>query len=44
MLKSALYSYMIKRTLRWFDDLVKCDEEGVLKDVRQAAEGNEIKT
>jgi hypothetical protein len=25
--------------LRLFDELVKCDEEGVLKDVREAVEG-----
>jgi len=25
--------------LRLFDELVKCDEEGVLKDVRKAVEG-----
>jgi hypothetical protein len=27
--------------LRLFDELVKCDEEGILKDVRNAVEGKE---
>jgi hypothetical protein len=29
-----------KPVLRLFDELVKCDEEGVLKKVRKAIEGN----
>lgn len=29
-----------KTVLRLFDELAKCDEEGVLKDVRKAVEGN----
>jgi len=30
----------VKSVLRLFDELVKCDEEGVLKDVRKVMEGN----
>jgi len=29
---------VVKSVLRLFDELVKCDEEGALKDVRKAAE------
>jgi len=29
----------VKSLLRLFDELVKCDEEGMLKDVRDAVEG-----
>lgn len=29
----------VKSVLRLFDELVKCDENGVLKDVRKAVEG-----
>jgi hypothetical protein len=29
----------VKSVLRLFDELVKCDEEGVLKDVREVIEG-----
>jgi hypothetical protein len=35
---------MVKRVLRLFDELVKCDEEGVLADLRKAAEGSEIQS
>lgn len=31
----------VKSVLRLFDELVKCDSEGVLKDVRKAVEGVE---
>jgi hypothetical protein len=31
---------VVKSVLRLFDELVKCDEEGILKDVRKAVEGN----
>jgi hypothetical protein len=30
----------VKSVLRLFDELVKCDEEGVLKDVKKAVEGS----
>ncbi len=30
---------IVHSVLRLFDELVKCDEEGVLKDVRKAVEG-----
>jgi len=30
---------VVKFVLRLFDELVKCDEDGVLKDVRKAVEG-----
>jgi hypothetical protein len=32
---------VVKSVLRLFDELVKRDEEGVLKDVRKAVEGVE---
>ena len=32
---------VVKSALRLFDELVKCDEEGALKDVRKAVEGRE---
>ncbi len=31
----------VKCVLWLFDELVKCDEEGILKDVRKAVEGKE---
>ena len=34
----------VKSVLRLFDELVKCDEEGVLKDVRKAVEGSDVQT
>jgi hypothetical protein len=37
--QSLLHSSMIRPRL--FDELVKCDEEGILKDVRKAVEGAE---
>ena len=33
------FDELVKSVLRLFDELVKCDEEGVLKGVREAAEG-----
>jgi hypothetical protein len=30
---------VVKSVLQLFDELVKCDEEGVLKDVREVIEG-----
>ena len=38
--KIAPHEGVVKRVLRLFDELVKCDEEGILKDVRKAIEGN----
>ena len=32
---------MTNSVLRLFDELVKCDEDGILKDVRKAVEGKE---
>ena len=37
--KIAPYAGVVKSVLRLFDELVKCDEEGLLKDVRKATEG-----
>ena len=37
--KIAPHAGVVKSVLRLFDELVKCDEEGVLKDVRTATEG-----
>ncbi|MBE7436390.1 MAG: hypothetical protein HS100_20915 [Anaerolineales bacterium] len=37
--KIAPHAGIVKSVLRLFDELVKCDKEGVLKDVRKAAEG-----
>jgi len=39
--KIAPHAGVVKSVLRLFDELVKCDEEGVLKGVRGAAEGAE---
>ncbi len=39
--KIAPHAGIVKSMLRLFDELAKCDEEGILKDVRKAAEGNE---
>jgi tetratricopeptide (TPR) repeat protein len=39
--KIAPHPGVVKRVLRLFDELVKCDEEGILKDVRKAVEGKE---
>jgi hypothetical protein len=36
----APHAGVVKSALRLFDELVKCDEEGILKDVRKAIEGN----
>ena len=37
--KIAPHAGVVKSVLRLFDELVKCDEEGLLKDVRKATEG-----
>jgi tetratricopeptide (TPR) repeat protein len=38
----APHAGIVKRVLRLFDELVKCDEEGILKDMRKAAEGKDL--
>jgi hypothetical protein len=35
----APHAGVVKSVLRLFDELVKCDEEGILKGVRKAVEG-----
>jgi hypothetical protein len=40
--KIAPHVGAVKRVLRLFDELVKCDEEGVLAEVRKAAEELEV--
>ncbi len=37
--KIAPHAGVVKSVLRLFDELVKCDEEGILKEVRSAVEG-----
>jgi len=37
--KIAPHAGVVKRVLRLFDELVKCDEEGILKEVREAVGG-----
>jgi len=37
--KIAPHAGVVKRVLRLFDELAKCDTEGILKDVRSAIEG-----
>ncbi len=37
--KIAPHAGIVKRNLRLFDELAKCDTEGILKDVRDAVEG-----
>jgi tetratricopeptide (TPR) repeat protein len=39
--KIARHAGIVKRNLRLFDELVKCDEEEILKDVRKVVEGKE---
>ncbi len=39
--KIAPHAGVVKSVLRLFDELVKCDAEGILKDVRSAVEGKE---
>jgi tetratricopeptide (TPR) repeat protein len=39
--KIAPHAGVVKSVLRLFDELVKCDSDGVLKDVRKSAEGVE---
>jgi tetratricopeptide (TPR) repeat protein len=38
--KIAPHAGVVRSVLRLFDELVKCDEEGILKDVRKAVEGS----
>ena len=38
--KIAPHAGVVKSALRLFDELAKCDEEGILKDVRKVIEGN----
>ena len=38
--KIAPHAGVVKSVLRLFDELVKCDEEGVLKGVREVIEGS----
>ena len=40
--KIAPHAGVVKSVLRLFDELVKCDEEGVLKDVRGIVAGNGV--
>ncbi|MBI5825681.1 MAG: tetratricopeptide repeat protein [Chloroflexi bacterium] len=40
--KIAPHAGVVKSVLRLFDELVKCDEEGVLKGVREVIEGNPL--
>jgi len=40
----APHAGVVKSVLRLFDELVKCDEEGVLKGVRKAVEGSDVQT
>ena len=42
--KIAPHAGIVKRVLRLFDELVKCDEEGMLAEVRKAVEGSETRT
>jgi len=37
--KIAPHAGVVKSVLRLFDELIKCDSDGILKDVRDAAEG-----
>jgi len=39
--KVAPHAGIVKRALRLFDELVKCDEQGILKNMRNAVEGRE---
>lgn len=39
--KIAPHAGVVKSVLRLFDELLKCDEEGILKEVRKAVEGKE---
>ena len=39
--KIAPHAGVVKSVLRLFDELAKCDTDGILKDVRNAAEGKE---
>jgi hypothetical protein len=39
---SIVHRPLVKSVLRSFDELVKCDEDGILKDVRSAVEGKAV--
>jgi hypothetical protein len=39
--KIAPHAGVVKSVLKLFDELVKCDQDGILKDVRTAAEGGD---
>jgi len=38
--KIAPHAGVVKSVLRLFDELAKCDEERILKDLREVVEGN----
>jgi len=38
--KIAPHADIVKSVFRFFDELVRCDDEGILNDVRKAVEGN----
>ena len=38
--KIAPHAGVVKSVLRLFDELVKCDEDGILKDVREVIAGS----
>jgi hypothetical protein len=40
--RSAPHAGVVKSVLRLFDELVKCDGENILKDVRVAVEGRDV--
>jgi hypothetical protein len=40
--KIAPHAGVVKSVLRLFDELVKCDKDGVLKDVREVIEGKPL--
>ncbi|MBK9600919.1 MAG: hypothetical protein IPO36_03610 [Anaerolineales bacterium] len=40
--KIAPHAGVVKSVLRLFDELVKCDEDNILKDVRAAVEGRDV--
>lgn len=42
--KIAPHAGVVKSVLRLFDELGQCDQDGILKDVRKAAEGSDIQT
>ena len=40
--KIAPHAGVVKSVLRLFDELAKCDKDGILKDIREAAEGKAV--